>query len=535
MKPRVLFVARDRFKLPLDGISKRKFDALEQVLDYRMLASAPASGQSGDEHFALVAPFRPSFLDGALFYATLVPRLARSLRRFEPGLVIAQSPYEAAAALLARPLARSDAKILAEVHGDWRASTRAYGSTWRRLVAPVGDPLARAAIRRADAVRAVSKRTAELVGELGINVVDVFPGFTDLEPFLARPAQPLPTTPAAIYVGVLEPHKNIDVLGEAWQLVAASLPEATLHIVGMGSRAATVAELVERFPGRVTWTKRLATAPLIEAIDAATLLVLPSRSEGLSRVVTEALARGRPVVGSRVSGIVDLVDDEQSGLLVPADDAQALARALIRVLSDPDDAERLAAGARAFAGAWPATPDIYAERVLRLTHQLVPERVLPSVLFVGRTDYRLPLGESLARKWDALSERMRVRVLASGTGSDPRFDLVAPRLLDGTSLLRGSRGPRRPRAAHLPAGRRCHPESLRGGRGRLRPHADALPREARRRGPRRLARFDAALRVALPRRPGSARRPDCPLCRSSRRRAPRRVGVHRLARARGGS
>ena len=51
----------------------------------------------------------------------------------------------------------------------------------------------------------------------------------------------------------------------------------------------------------------------------------------------------------------------------------------------------------------------------------------PRVLFVGRTRYRLPLGESLARKWDALSQRMEVRVLASGTGSDPRFRLVAPR------------------------------------------------------------------------------------------------------------
>jgi glycosyltransferase involved in cell wall biosynthesis len=53
------------------------------------------------------------------------------------------------------------------------------------------------------------------------------------------------------------------------------------------------------------------------------------------------------------------------------------------------------------------------------------------VLFVGRTRYHLPLPESLARKWDALSERMDVRVLASGHGRDPRFHLVAPRHLDG--------------------------------------------------------------------------------------------------------
>jgi glycosyltransferase involved in cell wall biosynthesis len=56
---------------------------------------------------------------------------------------------------------------------------------------------------------------------------------------------------------------------------------------------------------------------------------------------------------------------------------------------------------------------------------------LPRVLFVGRNDYRLPLDESLARKWDALSELVELRVLASGTGTDPRFALVGPRRLEG--------------------------------------------------------------------------------------------------------
>jgi glycosyltransferase involved in cell wall biosynthesis len=55
----------------------------------------------------------------------------------------------------------------------------------------------------------------------------------------------------------------------------------------------------------------------------------------------------------------------------------------------------------------------------------------PRVLFVGRTRYHLPLPDSLARKWDALSERMDVRVLASGAGRDPRFHLIPPRHLDG--------------------------------------------------------------------------------------------------------
>ncbi|HWB22144.1 MAG TPA: glycosyltransferase family 4 protein [Gaiellaceae bacterium] len=55
----------------------------------------------------------------------------------------------------------------------------------------------------------------------------------------------------------------------------------------------------------------------------------------------------------------------------------------------------------------------------------------PRVLFVGRTRYRLPLNESLSRKWDALSDQLDLRVLAAGTGDDPRFHLVSPKPLDG--------------------------------------------------------------------------------------------------------
>ena len=97
--------------------------------------------------------------------------------------------------------------------------------------------------------------------------------------------------------------------------------------------------------------------------DASTALVLPSRSEGLGRVVIEALCRGRPVVATRVGGIVDLVRDGENGLLVPPQDPQALAEALRRVLSDAAVAERLAAGAAASADSWVATPEEFAARL----------------------------------------------------------------------------------------------------------------------------------------------------------------------------
>jgi glycosyltransferase involved in cell wall biosynthesis len=363
-KPRVLLVARDRFRLPLTGIPKRKFDALAAVLEYRMLASAPEHGPVSNGRFRLVRPFRPRFLDGPLFYATLVRRIARELREFDPAVVLAQSPYEAAAALVARRLARSRARILAEVHGDWRASTRSYGSAWRRLLSPIADLIARTAIRRADAVRTVSGYTDELVRALGVVPVGGPPTFSDLEPFLARPLAPLPDRPGAVFVGALEPHKNVDVLIEAWRTVARAVPLATLHVVGEGSRAEAVERFAAELPGAVRWSPRLETPALIEAIDASTALVLPSRSEGFGRVVIEALARGRAVVGARAGAIPELVDEEVSGLIVEPGDPAALAEALIRILDDSALAERLGEGAQRARHRWPATPAEYADNLL---------------------------------------------------------------------------------------------------------------------------------------------------------------------------
>ena len=80
------------------------------------------------------------------------------------------------------------------------------------------------------------------------------------------------------------------------------------------------------------------------------MLVLPSRSEGMGRVLVEAFCRGRAVIGTRAGSIPDLVEDGVSGVLVPPDDANALADAIARVLADRSLPERLGAGAREAAG-----------------------------------------------------------------------------------------------------------------------------------------------------------------------------------------
>ena len=369
--PRVLFVGRGRFRTPLGRGLELRFEALSDQLDWRQLGTAADGNPSPDPRLVLAPPFPLGRLDGLLYYVRLTRRIARELRRFRPDAVIAQGAQETALALVARRAARSKSAVILDLHGDWRAPTRLYGSRGRRLLDPLADALARSALRRADAVRTISTYTTELVRAEGIEPAAEFPAFMDLQPFLVNPVAPLPEGPRVLFVGVLERYKAFDVLAEAWRRVASSVPESVLHIVGRGALAPVAERLLEDLPGRVEWSPSLSAEDVAGALDSATLLVLPSRSEGMGRVVIEAGCRGRAVVGSRVGGIPDVVADGETGLLVPPEDPAALSKALERVLSDRALAERLGVEARIRVVQWLATPEEYARRVRELVDKVV--------------------------------------------------------------------------------------------------------------------------------------------------------------------
>jgi glycosyltransferase involved in cell wall biosynthesis len=370
VKPKLLLVGRNRYALPLSPSLARKFDALSAELDVHVFGSA-AGGDGTDPRFRLVRPLRPRFLDGASFYVLLPFRVARQLRALRPDAVLAQGGQEAALALLGRKLARVPTRVIADVHGDPAAPTRLYGSSLRKTLAPFADTLARRGLRGADGVRTISAYTSGVVRQLGAEPTATFAAFMDLEPFLATPPAPFPEKPTALFVGVLERYKAVDVLADAWRLAAPQVAGATLQVVGRGPLEGNVRTLVADLPEQTRWTEFLPTPEVARALDAATVLALPSRSEGLGRVVVEAFCRGRGVVGSRVGGIPDLVADGETGLLVRPDDADALAHVLVRVLSERELAERLGAAARVAVEPWLASPEEYARQIRDLVEKVV--------------------------------------------------------------------------------------------------------------------------------------------------------------------
>jgi glycosyltransferase involved in cell wall biosynthesis len=363
-------VGRTRYHLPLDRTSKQKFDALEQVSEVRVLATAAGDEAPGDDTFHLVATIRPRLIDGLVFHLALPFRVARELRDFRPDAVVIQGLHDAPAVLFGRMVARSDARVVADLHGDWRATTRLYGSPLRRAAAPLIDLVTRIGLHRVDGVRTLSDFTTTLVRDEGVEPVAEFPAFVDFSAFRASSLRPLPARPALLFVGVFEKYKAVDVLADAWRLAAPRVPDAELRIVGRGSRMEIVEELLAELPRQTRWYPALPPEEIAQELDDATALVLPSRSEGLPRVVLEAFCRGRPVVGASAGGIVDLVRDDENGVLVEPEDPEALADALVDVLVERERSERLAAAAAASADEWLVTPEEFAERMRSLVAAL---------------------------------------------------------------------------------------------------------------------------------------------------------------------
>ncbi|MGH3003190.1 MAG: glycosyltransferase family 4 protein [Gaiellaceae bacterium] len=333
------------------------------MLDLRVLN---AGSGSGDARFRLLP-------DGAAaFYSRLPPEVARELRAFRPDAVVASDPYVAAGVLAGRSLARSRAKTIVEVHGDPRTFTRLYGSPARRALSPLADTLSTRSLRRADATRALSRFTSSLVEQArGIPATACFPTYSDLSAFADPPLRPQPEEQRLVFVGALEPYKNVRGLADAWRRVAPELPAARLTIVGRGSQQSVVDALRSELPAQVEHHLELEPAQVAEALDAARALVLPSWPEGLGRVVLEAFARGRTVVATAAGGIPDVVTDGRDGILIPPGDTDALVAGMRRLLGDRALAERLGFAGRETYTGWHQTPIGYARAYRDLVDRAV--------------------------------------------------------------------------------------------------------------------------------------------------------------------
>lgn len=194
------------------------------------------------------------------------------------------------------------------------------------------EAISRRALRRFRVVITVSHAVGRYVRERDIPAVVVMNGL-DPTPAAKDPRGELGLDGDGILVGGvgrLHEQKGWDVLCRAAPLVRRERPDATFAVIGGGGEGTSLSSIPECAEVRFLGYRRGA-ASLIPAFD---ILAVPSRYEGLGLTPLEALFQGVPVVASDIDGLAEVLGD--CAVLVPPDDPEALAQAILRVASDAE-------------------------------------------------------------------------------------------------------------------------------------------------------------------------------------------------------
>jgi glycosyltransferase involved in cell wall biosynthesis len=202
--------------------------------------------------------------------------------------------------------------------------------------------------KQADAIVAISKAVEDELLRAGYDQSKVhrLPNGVPVPDRIWQRREGWRSAPRAAFVGRLAPEKGLEALIESWPIVRRSFPRAHLTIHGEGPEGPTLEAGVGKLGLGDAITFAGPTPDPTAALRDADLFVLPSREEGMSIALLEAMALGIPIVASSIPGNRRLISDFKDGRLAPADDPEGLARVIVEQWSEFDRAFHMSRAAR---------------------------------------------------------------------------------------------------------------------------------------------------------------------------------------------
>jgi glycogen(starch) synthase len=199
-------------------------------------------------------------------------------------------------------------------------------------------------VRASAAVNAVSAVGYQLLRQAFPEAADrlsfVYYGLAPSGGRAVEVAAPRFDEPVLLCLGRLAPQKGFDLALKAFALVERTFPRARMMIVGEGVEEAALKQLATGLgiAGKVDFTGAVPPEAVYPVINRATVMLLPSRFEGLPLVALQAAKMQRPIISSAVDGLPELVVDRESGLVLEDNNERELAKAITWLLQHPDRA-----------------------------------------------------------------------------------------------------------------------------------------------------------------------------------------------------
>jgi glycosyltransferase involved in cell wall biosynthesis len=206
------------------------------------------------------------------------------------------------------------------------------------------DSLFTKAVQTSQAVNAVSARAYQLLSRAYPGAVDrlsfVYYGLGPSTQSAIEVVSPSFDEPLILCLGRLAPQKGFDLAVKAFARIEQTIPRARLVIVGEGVEESALKQLaaVLRIENKVDFPGAVPPGDVYKVLNSATMVLLPSRFEGLPLVALQAAKMQRPMISSSVDGLPELIVDQESGLVLKDNNEVELGKAILALVQNPQAA-----------------------------------------------------------------------------------------------------------------------------------------------------------------------------------------------------
>ena len=351
----VLFVSPTVYSNPISKDIQKKFQSLSKVCNPIVFAFSEEKFTSSVE--GVEAIFNKKNKNRFLNYLKIIFlfffKIPKIVKEQNIDIVCLQDPITGFFAVLSLKIRKFPVKIIVETHGDFIETI----GLEKNLLLPkfyisIFTYFAKYSINNADSIRSISEFTEKQVKEFGYSGLFVrFPAWINIDTYLnADENRSYKDTFKIIFVGSVTDRKNPDLIVKALEPIDKNL---SLEIIGSTPNSKYLEKLQNsinnsKHSERIKITPFIDSQELISKYSTANLFILPSKSEGLGRVIIEAQSTACPVLISSDTGMTDLVIENETGFIFENNNEIDLTEKLKFIIENYEHATQTGVNARLF-------------------------------------------------------------------------------------------------------------------------------------------------------------------------------------------
>ena len=352
---KVLFVSPTVYSNPVSKDIQKKFQSLSKVCNPTVFAFSEEESSSfvdGVETI-FIKKNKNRILNYLKIIFLFLFKIPKIIKEKNIEIVCLQDPITGFFAILSLKIRKLSVKIVVETHGDFIETIGLEKNLlFPKFYTSIFSYLAKYSIKNADLIRSISDFTEKQVLNFGYQGLFVrFPAWINIDNYLnADIKRSLSDTFKIIFVGSVTDRKNPKIIIESLETIDGDI---SLEIIGQTPNSKYLKELNKlisssKHSNSINMTPFIKAEKLINKYSSANLFILPSKSEGLGRVIIEAQSTACPVLVSSNTGMADLIIENETGYIFENGNKNDLAMKIKFVIENFDIAAQVGINAKNF-------------------------------------------------------------------------------------------------------------------------------------------------------------------------------------------